>query len=329
MGAGPEAEQEARRLWKEEKPDEYFFLEMYASAVVEHLTTVAGARLCAWAEGHHGRTAALQSRVSRVGHPEQARLLDVVRHTRKQPLPSQLDSSWFGHVVSQEVAAGRIRGDTSHGTLAAADGVGAVRKLFHRRMRLSPRALQTRHRTCQAGTAAAVLAHIAAPLPPLNREANYTIGGKALKRWADERLSLAARVDGGIDALFRYDGTTCTNMGRPLTFHYQVTLGPREDRYRIRDQRCTPAPGDTGHTYMCRYMNNAEHLMVAIDHEKPLLGKPLDDVLAWQRQASAAGCYCEPASREHKWGLVLETIHYALARQERKMQEVVALAETI
>ena len=26
-----------------------------------------------------------------------------------------------------------------------------------------------------------------------------------------------------------------------------------------------------------------------------------------------AGCYCEPASRKHKWGLVLETIHFALA----------------
>jgi hypothetical protein len=29
---------------------------------------------------------------------------------------------------------------------------------------------------------------------------------------------------------------------------------------------------------------------------------------------SPAGCYCEPDSRQHKWGLVLETIHYALAR---------------
>jgi hypothetical protein len=26
-----------------------------------------------------------------------------------------------------------------------------------------------------------------------------------------------------------------------------------------------------------------------------------------------AGCYCEPAGRKYKWGLVLETIHFALA----------------
>ena len=45
VGAGEEAEQEAGRRWAEEKPDEYFFLEVYASAVVEHLATATGARL--------------------------------------------------------------------------------------------------------------------------------------------------------------------------------------------------------------------------------------------------------------------------------------------
>src|ERR1022692_2973100 len=51
VSAGPEAEEEAHRRWLDEKPDEYFFLETYASAVVEHLITTAGARLCAWADG--------------------------------------------------------------------------------------------------------------------------------------------------------------------------------------------------------------------------------------------------------------------------------------
>jgi len=50
VGAGPEAEEEARKRWEEEKPDEYFFLEMFSSAVVEHLTTITGANLCDWAE---------------------------------------------------------------------------------------------------------------------------------------------------------------------------------------------------------------------------------------------------------------------------------------
>ena len=50
VGAGPELEAEAARRWLDEKPDEYFFLEVYGSAVVEHLVTQAGAQLCGWAE---------------------------------------------------------------------------------------------------------------------------------------------------------------------------------------------------------------------------------------------------------------------------------------
>jgi hypothetical protein len=59
-------------------------------------------------------------------------------------------------------------------------------------------------------------------------------------------------------------------------------------------------------------------LMVAIEQEKPLIGQPLNDVLAWQRNSTGASCYCEPASRKHKWGLVLETIHYALVQEEKR-----------
>src|SRR5512143_590416 len=40
VSAGPECEEHARQLWLEEKPDEYFFMEMYGSAVVEHLITL-------------------------------------------------------------------------------------------------------------------------------------------------------------------------------------------------------------------------------------------------------------------------------------------------
>jgi hypothetical protein len=51
VSAGPELEQEAQRLWSEEKPDEYYFLEVLGSAVVERLVATTGACLCAWAEG--------------------------------------------------------------------------------------------------------------------------------------------------------------------------------------------------------------------------------------------------------------------------------------
>ena len=124
-------------------------------------------------------------------------------------------------------------------------------------------------------------------------------------------------ADGSIDAHFRYDGTTCTNMGRPLAFDYRVRLAPRREGYVIREQHCVPAPGDTGHTFMCRYMNNAEQLMVAIQQERPLSGRPLNDIISWNRPLIGPGCYCEPNSRKHKWGLVLEVIHFALVQREQ------------
>jgi hypothetical protein len=155
---------------------------------------------------------------------------------------------------------------------------------------------------------------------PLHPDAQYAVNTRALKRWAEERLSLTPREDGGIDAVFRYDGTTCTNMGRPLAFHYSVRLGPREEGFPIREQRCAPAPGDQGHPYMCQFIRDGGRLLTDIAEEKPLLGRPLNAVLGWSRGADPAACYCEPASREHKWALVLETVHYALAQSEQQDQ---------
>jgi hypothetical protein len=73
---------------------------------------------------------------------------------------------------------------------------------------------------------------------------------------------------------------------------------------------------------MCEYLSNAEQLEQAMATEKPLLGRPLNEVLAWQRQFSPAGCYCDAVSREHKWGLVLEVIHYALVQDEKRRYAV-------
>ena len=50
VSAGKECEEKAQKLWNEGKPDEYFFLEVFGSAVAEHLVTIIRARLCSWAE---------------------------------------------------------------------------------------------------------------------------------------------------------------------------------------------------------------------------------------------------------------------------------------
>jgi len=320
VSAGPELELEAQQRWLEEKPDEYFFLEVYGSAIVEHLTTMTGARLCAWAENQQQAVLPHYS----PGYPEwdisqQSSLLELIRHAKQGSLPNKIEV----------LATGMLRPKKS---LLAVFGLTRHTEHIRRLTDLVPcescsfLPCQYRRAPYQRATtsidtevtawAATPSTQIAAQKAPLDCNAKYTVNKKALQRWATERLSLTVRDDGAIDAVFRYDGTTCTNMGRPLAYDYFVTLGPLSEGYPIRDERCQPAPGDTGHTFMCRYMNNAEHLIVAIDREKPLLGQPLNDILTWQRPNDLAGCYCEPASRKHKWGLVLETIHYALVLRE-------------
>ena len=57
VSAGKECEEHAKKLWEEEKPDEYYFLESYGSAVVEQLITLGHGRICGWAD--ENRMAAL------------------------------------------------------------------------------------------------------------------------------------------------------------------------------------------------------------------------------------------------------------------------------
>jgi hypothetical protein len=104
-------------------------------------------------------------------------------------------------------------------------------------------------------------------------------------------------------------------MGRPIEFHYHVTLGSRGEGYPILEQRCGPAPGDEGHRSMCAFIREGDGLITSIAREQPLRGQPLDQVVRWTRPVSPAGCYCDADSRLHKWGLVLETIHYTLANR--------------
>ena len=322
VGAGPELEAEAQKLWREGKPDEYFFLEVYGSAVVEHLVTMTGARLCAWAES---RRMAVLPHYS-PGYPEwaideQPRLLELINRSRQQMPPVAIDVLESG-MLQPKKSLLAVFGVTRHvervqrlTDLVPCDNCSFLPCQYRRSpYRRAPQAANPE--LAAMGGERITDAEPMPPVTPLDREGRYSVNVKALQRWSDERLSLERRADGRVDALFRYEGTTCTNMGRPLQFDYRVTLGPREAGYPIQEQRCAPAEGDEGHTYMCRYITNREHLLVAIDDERPLSGRPLNDVLTWNRPASAAGCYCEPDSRQHKWGLVLETIHFALAREQ-------------
>jgi hypothetical protein len=292
VSAGPEAEEESRRLWLDGKPDEYFFLEIFASAVVEHLVALAGASLCAWADGSgvailpHASPGYSQWDVA-----EQPALLKLIGPTLPGPLGA-LDSGALFPKKSQLAVFGVTR---------AVDRTARLADLVPCRQCALPNCQYRRVPYARSRPAASP---------------KYATPEKALRRWAGERLVLENRPDGTVEARFRYDGVTCTNLGTPLAFDYEVTLGPRAQGHPVMRQRCAPAPGDTGYLSMCRHLADGPALMAAIEHERPLAGRPLAEVLTWPRTSLGAGCYCEPDSREHKWGLVLETIHYALHRPE-------------
>ena len=326
VGAGPEMEDEAARRWRDEKPDEYFFFEVYGSAVVEHLITQAGARLCAWADGE--RMAVLPH--DSPGYPEwdiaeQARLHQLLV-SANGGLPGPLRVLDSGALQPKKSLLA-VFGLTRHtGRLAGLrDLVPCERCSFapcqYRRAPYQRDVLRSMARSFDEpvrvdGDGAEADAAVA-EAPGLDPAATYTVNARALRRWAAERLTLTPRPDGSTDALFRFEGTTCSNMGHPLKFEYHVKLGPRRDGYPIRTQRCAPAADDTGHTKMCSYAGRGDAVVEEVASDAPLAGEPLDAVIGWARPASSAGCYCDEASRFHKWGLVLETIHFALAGRNR------------
>jgi len=310
VSAGPELEEQARRAWLEEKPDEYFFLEMFGSAVVEHLTTSVGARLCEWADRHGMSVLPHYS----PGYPEwdiadQARLFALLP---SDALPGPIEVFESG-MLRPKKSLLAVFGLTRH-----LDRVGRLSDLV----------------PCQACSFAPCqfrrVPYARAAEPALSGEpqiekpsasgdssdrVRYRTNRAALRRWATERLSIETAPDGSITARFLYEGTTCSNMGRRLSFQYIVALGPGHEGYPIRDEQCAPASDDDGHPFMCEYIRD-HGLIDAIAAEQPLTGRPLSEVLSWDRPAMGPACYCESDARLHKWGLVLETIHFALTHRE-------------
>jgi hypothetical protein len=324
VSAGKHCEEKALELWQEGKPDEYFFMEMYGSAVVEHLISIASGRICGWAD-HHGMVALPQYSPGYSGWEvtDQTKLWDLIRQKSGRDFPGEL------HVLD----TGMLRPKKSllalFGITRHLDKVQSFRNLVpcencslprcqYRRVpyKRSLPQIEDVHRL-QSGGHEDSTAEIFSE-SGLNHDAKYSINPRALQKWSRDRLQLSALHDGSVEARFRYEGTTCSNMGCHLEFDYHIRLGTADEGYRILEARCVPAVGDTGHTCQCEYLNNAGSFMRSIATEKPLQGRPLNDVLTWERPYSPSGCYCDADRRSHKWGLVFEVIHYALVQRQKE-----------
>lgn len=303
VSAGKGCEAYAAELWREEKPDEYFFMEMYGSAVVESLVMQTGAKICEWAS--ESQAAAIPHYSP--GYPEwdireQYNLFSLIKQGGK--LPDELGVLESG-MLNPKKSLLAVFGITNHTEKVAqwsqlipctncSLASCAYRRKPYSRLKAS--------------------AGVSSESNGNRLEQKYTINKRALEKWTSERLKLSSGDDGTIHASFRYEGTTCSNMGRTLLFDYNLHLQPSDDGFIIAEASCGPAPEDTGHTAMCQYLKNGQELMRTITSEKPLLGKSLDDVFSWEDfKFNPSGCYCTKPARDHKWGIVLEVVHYALS----------------
>jgi hypothetical protein len=310
VSAGAACEREARVRWEEGKPDEYFFLEMYGSAVVEHLVASLNARICGLAD-RDGLMAIPHYSPGYAGWDvaEQSLLFQRLIAGRPEPFPGPLEVLSSGMLRPKKSLLAIV------GLAPRRTGASTVQRVPCETCSYSP--CQYRRAPYRHADRASSSAQTAPSNPSrlmLTRNAKYSVNPRALQKWAQERVRLSLRPDGSCEATFRFDGTTCSNQGRPLAFEYHVTVGSSADNHVILSADCKPAPGDTGHEYMCAYLTDPDGLMQAITAEKPLLGRPLDEVLQWKRNAAPSGCYCAAESRTHKWGLALEAIHFALAQ---------------
>lgn len=316
VSAGKECEEKARQCWQESKPDEYFFLEMYGSAVVEALITQAAGRICGWAE-HNGMGVLPHYSPGYTGWPvsDQPKLWQILRGNNGSPFPAELDV----------LETGMLRPKKS---------LLAVFGLTHHPEKISPGSKLVPCENCSLANCQYRRAPYRYSMPQteslgrpqlipevnghaLDPNARYSLNSRALRKWAQERLQLDIADDGSVKARFRYEGTTCSNLGRGIQYDYDVhLLSPAQD-YRIAHLNCAPADGDTGHAHQCEYLKDPNAFMSRVAKEKPLLGRPLNHALTWQRGHNPAGCHCEAASREHKWGLVFEVIHFALAQKQK------------
>ena len=218
VSAGGECEEHAQQLWRESKPDEYFFMEIFGSAVVEHLVTVISGRICGWAD-RHGAAALPHYSPGYSGWDisDQIKLWNLLRQNGIQHFDSRLE------VLESGMLGPGTRCWPSWASRAVWKRRGAspdasFRSLLVAQVPVSPRVLPART------TANRRRAHVAAArvgefneinqLPVLNTGAQYTLNAWALEKWSRERLRLELSRDGGLEAGFRYEGTTCSNLGQ-------------------------------------------------------------------------------------------------------------------
>ncbi len=283
--AGEAVDCEIADLWKADRPDKAMFLNSYAIAAVEHLRWTLGEHLCQ-TFGKQKMTVLPHYSPGYEGWElaDQHTLFSLIEdHTDASNYPLKILESGCLLPMKSTLAAFGITHRTDLGELENY-------WTFHQQK------------------------SDASSTPPTT----YAFPERALTRWREKRLSLTINPGGIIQAVFRTDGSTCTNMGIPLVFVYRVSLQKEADEeYRITDVSCAPAEENQGYQSMCAYLSGPDRFMTELKEYRPLVGKSLSEAVSWSVPTSPAGCLCTRPSQNHKWRIVLQTIHYALESAKR------------
>ncbi|MEC7777466.1 MAG: hypothetical protein VYC32_15360 [Planctomycetota bacterium] len=282
VSAGEEVDERIAELWAEDKPDEAMFLNAYADALTEHLRSVEAEK--AFDQFSDDDMTVL---------PYYSPGYDGWELTDQASLLKTISTSLPGPL--EVLPSGGLK--PSKSTLA----VFAVASSLPQK--LAEDYWQEIYRELNANETSP------------EEKSSYAFSPRALEGWKKKRLEL--REDGeALQAVFRFDGSTCTNLGLPLRFEYRVGLSRGQGGdYRLDSFACEPHPEDTGHKGMCSYLADAETIMDKIRQPPQLPGSSLGKVLEWSPPSSPAGCLCSESSRDHKWRIVLQTLHYSLLKE--------------
>ena len=311
VGAGPSVSAEIQRLWDAERPDEAFFLNAAAAAVAEQLLLRARKSICDLAEPT-GLAALSQESPGYDGWDlgDQCALLDLLAAQPAWSSAAKLDILQSG-MLSPEHSQLALFGLGPSAVVQALEpsAIPCVRcsmdPCSHRRMRFAgdiPALVDT-------ASSVAVETKVAAVI-----ENHYAYPDKALRRWSRELLTIDLCGDQSVEATFRPDCKTCSNMGVPFGFVYSIKLGLRRDGYPIRKLSCRPS--DSDYQCMCSCLEDPDGFPQAMISAPDFIGQTLSQILDWNPLVEPAGCLCRQPSRDHKWKIALQTVHYKLYSDE-------------
>ena len=301
--AGPGVSAEIQRLWEAQRPDEAFFLNAAAAAATEQLLLRARKSICDRAEP--AGLAALSHECPGYDGWElgdQRALLDLLTAQPAWPSAAKLRLLESG-MLSPEHSQLALFG-LGPGAVVAALEPGAMPctgcrmdPCSHRR---APFAGDTPAPAVTASTA--------------DVASRYAYPDKALRRWSRDLLTVDSLGDHAVRATFRPDCKTCSNLGVPFGVDYSIELGPRRDGFPIRKLACRPS--DSDYQSMCSCLEDPDGFPGEMVSTPGFTGQPLGQALAWNPAVEPAGCLCRQPSRDHKWKIALQTVHYKLHTDE-------------